>query len=169
MRKWRLNLQLFSGSLTAAVTKGANITTGSVSPSSSIAKDDTVTLTIVPASGYHFILRCLSGNVSEVTKGESNTYTFSAPEASTVFSVEAEADNLYRVLEETMVNVNGAKKILHRNVILRYGANGAIAEAVTDATAFTGDAAAAQIEALLNAGLIEKIETKGNVAIVEAE
>ena len=170
MKKWQLDLQLFAGSLTAAITKGANITTGTVSPSSSIAEEDTVTLTIVPASGYHFILRCLSGNVSEVTKGANNTYTFKAPAASTVFSVEAEKDDLYRVLEECYANVNGNEIELHRNVELRM-VDGDIAEAITKPTEITGATegalaiAAAQINALLAAGLIEKVVTDGGVKI----
>lgn len=163
------DLQLFSGTLTCTVVKGPHVTTASASPSSSIAKDDTVTLTLIPAEGYHLVVSCTSGNVNALTIGENNTYTFSAPEASTIFNVTAEADNLYRVLEETSVNVNGNKLILHANVVIRYGANGAIAEAGTDGTAITGAAAASQIEALLNAGLIEHIVTAGNVAFVEAE
>ena len=50
----KLNLQQFAGTLTVTIIKDDNShwTAASASPASSLAKDDSVALTVTPASGY---------------------------------------------------------------------------------------------------------------------
>ena len=145
-----LDLQIFAGGHSVTVVAGENITAASASETTDVQKDAEVTLTITPASGYEAQIQVVSGGV-EV---DPETLKFTMGEANVVIAVTAKSANLYRVTEECVVNVNGTRMPLHRNVKLMYSANGQISEAVTEPVTLTN---AGHIEALLNAGLIEKI------------
>ena len=145
-----MDLQIFAGGHSVTVVAGENITAASASSTTDVAKDTEVTLTITPASGYEAQIQVISGGVTV----NPETKKFTMGEADVVIAVTAKADNLYRVCEECVVNINGTRQVLHRNVKLRYSANGAIAEAVTEPVTISN---AGHVEALLNAGLIEKI------------
>ena len=146
----RLDLQLFAGGHSVTVQKGDNVTTATASSDTDVAKDAEVTLTIAVASGYKPVYQVISGGVEidEATK------KFTMGEKDVVIIVTAAPTNVYRVTEECVVNVNGARMELHRNVKLTYSANGAIKEAITDGTTISN---ASQVEALLKAGLIEAL------------
>lgn len=146
----KLDLQLFAGGHSVTVVKGDNVTTATASSDTDVAKDAEVTLTIAVADGYEPVYETLAGGVTV----DPDTKKFTMGEADVVIAVKAKANNLYRVLETTKASVNGSGLNLVKNVIVRYGANGAIAEATSDGTAITG---AGIIAALLEAGLIEKI------------
>lgn len=145
-----LNLQLFAGELTVTVYKGENITTATASPDSELEEGDKVELTIVAASGYRPVIQVISGGVTI----DEEELTFEMGATDVVINVTAESDTLYRVTEECVANINGKRTALHRNVHLRYSANGAVAEATTEGTSITD---AGTLEALLAAKLIEKI------------
>lgn len=130
------------------VLKGPHMTTASASSTSNVSAETEVTLTITPASGYKAVLNVVTENVT-ITGNK-----FTMPDEDVVITVQAVSTSLYRVLEEAKVNVNNNPITLHRNVILRMGANGDIAEATTDPTTITD---APSIAALLAAGLIEAI------------
>ena len=147
-----MNLQWFAGSLTVTVLKDANITTATASPASSLAKGDTVELTITPASGYELDeIEVISGGVTidmedlEFDMGESNVTLF----------VKSKANNLYKVVENTFVSVNGTVTNLVRNMTIVTGKNGAVVDVESDGTALT--LSADIIANLLESGVIIKM------------
>ena len=146
----KLNLQQFAGGHSVTVVKGDNVTTATASSDTDVAKDAEVTLTVAVASGYEPVYETIAGGV-EV---DPATKKFTMGEKDVVLAVKAKANNLYRVLETTMATINNTTVNLVKNVVIRYGKNGAIAEAGTEGTTITS---AGVIAALLDAGLIEKI------------
>lgn len=146
----KLYLQQFAGGHSVTVVKGANITTATASDDTDVQEEAEVTLTIVAASGYEPVIEVLDGGV-EV---DPDTKKFEMGEKDVVIAVKAKADNLYRVLETTTASINGTVVKLVKDVVIRYGKNGAIAEATSEGTAIES---AGVIAALLDAGLIEKI------------
>lgn len=119
-----MNLQYFAGSLTVTVFKDSGMTTASASPSSSLAKDDTVTLTLTPASGYEVAdVEVISGGVT-ITEGE--TISFAMGEADVVLYVKSHSTSKYKVVENCYCAVNGTVTRLQRNMEIVYGVNGAI-------------------------------------------
>ena len=122
----KLDLQRFAGALTVTVLKDAHMTTASASPDSSLAKDDTVALTITPASGYELDeIEVIAGGVTP-EYDEDDGWTFTMGEADVTLYVKSKASNVYKIVENTLVNINGVKTELQRNMMIRYGANGAI-------------------------------------------
>lgn len=147
-----MDLQRFAGSLTVTVLKDANISAASASPASSLAKGDTVELTITPATGYELDeIEVISGGVTidmeelEFDMGESNVTLF----------VKSKANNLYKVVENTFVCVNGTVTNLVRNMKIVTGKNGAIVGVESDGTALT--LSADIIGNLVNSGAIIKM------------
>ena len=122
----KLDLQRFAGALTVTVLKDAHMTTASASPDSSLAKDDTVALTITPASGYELDeIEVIAGGVTP-EYDEDDGWTFTMGEADVTLYVKSKASNVYKIVENTLVNIKGVKTELQRNMMIRYGANGAI-------------------------------------------
>lgn len=131
----KLDLQRFAGSLTVTVYKDGNITTASASPSSSLAKNDTVTLTITPATGYELDeIEVIEGGV---TPEYDDGWSFKMGEADVVLNVKSKANNIYKIVENTPVWVNGQKTELRRNMKLVIGANGAIVDVESSGSAVT--------------------------------
>lgn len=129
-----MNLQWFAGSLTVTVLKDANITTASASPASSLAKGDTVELTITPASGYELDeIEVISGGVTI----DMEELEFDMDESNVTLYVKSKANNLYKVVENTFVCVNGTVTNLVRNMTIVTGKNGAIVGVESDGTALT--------------------------------
>ena len=119
-----MNLQYFAGSLMVTVYKDAGMTTASASPSSSLAKDDKVTLTLTPASGYEVAdVEVISGGVT-ITEGE--TISFLMGEADVILNVKSHSTSKYKVVENCYCAVNGTVTKLQRNMEIVYGVNGAI-------------------------------------------
>lgn len=126
----KLNLQRFAGSLTVTCQNTGNFTAFSASPASSLAKNDTVTLTVTPASGYELdTIDVVSGGVT-IEYGD-DSITFKMGESNVVLTAKAKKNNLYKVVENTYVWVNGSKTELIRNMKLIRGANGAIVDVET--------------------------------------
>ncbi len=127
---------------------GANVTSASASPSSSIETGTEVSLTIACATGYDPVITVLAGGVTVASN------KFEMGEADVALYITAKKKNTYRVLEHCTANINGALTSLDRNVTVVYAANGQIKDAVTGEKVITD---ASVIEALLNAGLIEAV------------
>lgn len=148
-----LNLQLFAGSLTVTVNKDANMTTASASPSSSLAKDDKVTLTLTPASGYEVAeIEVIAGGISHIYQGD--TVWFEMGEADVILYVKSQANNKYKIVENCYVAVNGSVTQLRKNMKFVYGKNGAVIDVDSTPTAIT--LSADLIANLLESGVIVK-------------
>lgn len=130
------------------VVKDSNITVASADPSSEVAAETEVELTITPATGYEAVTEVLAGGVT-IEDG-----AFEMGDEDVIISVKGKKANTYRVTEETMVNINDQPLRLHRNVVISFSANGAIRDTSLEEVVISNEA---QIEALLRAGLIEKV------------
>ena len=153
MKKIWMDLQTFAGSLTVTVYKDAGITTATASPASSLAKDDEVTLTITPASGYEvkeYI--CLSGGVTV----DPATKKFTMGENNVVLCVTSKDATTYKVVENCYISINGSVTKLARNMKIVKGANGAIIGVDCDGTDL-GDVSADALKQLVAAGAIVKM------------
>ena len=151
----KLDLQRFTGSLTVTVLKDAHMTTASASPASSLAKDDTVALTITPASGYELDeIEVIAGGVTP-EYDEDDGWTFTMGEANVTLYVKSKANNVYKIVENTLVNINGTKTELKRNMMIQYGPNGAIVGVDCEGSAVTVNADV--IAQLVKAGVLIKI------------
>lgn len=151
----KLDLQRFAGALTVTVLKDAHITTASASPASSLAKDDTVALTITPASGYELDeIEVIAGGVTP-EYDEDDGWTFDMGEADVTLYVKSKASNVYKIVENTPVNINGVKTELKRNMMIQHGPNGAIVGVDCEGSAVTVNADV--IAELVKAGAIIKV------------
>lgn len=146
-----LNLQLFAGGHSVTVEKGDNVTTATASSTTDVAKDTEVTLTIVCASGYEPRYQVISGGVTI----DPATKKFTMGEADVVIVVTAVKSNAYVALETTTAMVNNVKVDLVAGVKLEKNDKGYLTGAIVTPTEITGTGI---IEALLNAGLIKKID-----------
>ena len=129
----KLNLQRFTGSYTLTVYNDGNFSATSASPSSSLDKDDKSTLTITANTGYEL------DRIEVVTGGaevlyESDAWKVKMGNASAVVKVFGKKNNLYKVVENCYVNVNGSATELQRNLVLQRGATGAITGVTSDGT-----------------------------------
>lgn len=129
----KLDLQKFAGSYTLTVYNDGNFSATTASPSSSLAKDDKSTLTITPSSGYEL------DKIEVVTGGaevlyESDAWKVKMGDASAVIKVFGKKNNVYKVVENCVVSVNGSKTELQRNMVITYGATGAITGVNSDGT-----------------------------------
>ena len=151
----KLNLQMYAGSLTVTVYKDAGITTASASPASSLAKDDEVALTITPASGYELdAIDVVSGGVT-LTYDEDDGWGFVMGEADVVLNVKSKGDNIYKIVEDTPVWVNGTSTKLSRNMMLERANNGAVVGVTCEGTAVT--LGAEIVAELVKAGVLIKM------------
>lgn len=142
-------LNLFAGSLTVTVKKDSGITSASASPSSSLAKNDTVTLTITPASGYSMKeVEVIEGGVTVAADN-----TFKMGESDVVLFVKSKTANNYMVTEETMVSINDAKTVLHKNTIVQLSPNG-VPIGVTAASGGTVIAMNDAVQSLIDQGIL---------------
>ena len=154
---WKWNLQQFAGSLTVTVIKDVNDnwTAASASPSSSLAEDDVVTLTATPATGYEIDdIEVIAGGGKVYNDDGTLKLVMGAANATLFF--KAKKSNLYKVVEETPVWVNGAKTVLKRNMKVIAGPNGAVIDVECSGTELT--ISADVIAALVKSGAIVKIE-----------
>ncbi len=154
----KLNLQQFAGSLTVTIMKDDNShwTTASASPASSLAKDDSVSLTVTPATGYEVDeIEVIAGGVT-VDYDEDDGYTFDMGESNVTLFFKAKKNNLYKIVEDTPVWINGSKSELKRNMILERHNNGAVTGVkVVGSTEVT--LGAEVVSELIKAGVLVKI------------
>ena len=154
-KSMKLDLQRFAGSLTVTVHKDSGITTASASPASSLAKDDTVALTITPASGKELDeIEVIEGGVTPAYD-EDDGWTFDMGEADVVLFVKSKNAKKYKVVENTPIWVNGVKTELARNMMLEIGKNGAIVGVTCEGTDL--NISADLIEILVESGAIVKM------------
>ena len=156
-----LNLQQYAGTMTVTVIKDANAnwTTASASPASSLAKDDKVELTVTPASGYELDeIEVIAGGVT-IYYDEDDGYYFYMGESNVTLFFKAKAAKTYKVVENTVVSVNGTVTKLTRDMTIKYGVNGAIIDVESEGTSLSS-LSADIIDALLKSGAIAPIEAK---------
>ena len=154
MKKLLMDLQLFAGGHDVNCLKDANMTTFSASSSSDVQANATVTLTVTPASGYELdYIEVLAGGVEP--KFADNAWTFKMGSADVTLIAHSKANNIYKIVENCDVWVNGSKTHLQRNMTLEAGPNGAIVGVTCTGTAVT---LSAEIKAdLVKAGTLIKI------------
>lgn len=146
-----MNLQLFAGSLTVTVHKDAGMTTASASPASALAEGDTVTLTLTPATGKEVDqIIVLSGGVTV----DKATKKFTMGESNVVLAVTSKASNLYKVVENCSVCINGAKTEFTKNMVLEIGKTGAVVGVQCEGTAITLNDG---VQNLINQGILVKM------------
>jgi len=146
-----LNLQYFTGH-TVTVYYDAGYSAASASPNSSVDKDTEVTLTLTLATGYEIDeVECVSGGVTV----NLTTKKFAMGEADVVLFAKSKANNKYKVTESVVVNINGTKTTLARNLKLVTSASGAIVDVESSGTAVTLDAGT--VAELVKAGILVKI------------
>lgn len=153
----KMDLQRFAGSLTVTVIKdvNANWTAASVSPASSLAKDDVVTITATPATGYEIDdIEVVAGGVE--IYDDDGALKFAMGESNVTLYFKAKANNVYQIVENCYVSVNGTVTQLTRNTMLKYGVNGAVIGVDVNGTAVT--LSADIVDALKKNGAIVKIE-----------
>lgn len=146
-----LNLQYFTGH-SVTVYSDAGFSAASASPNSSVDKNTEVTLTLTLDTGYEIDeVECVSGGVTV----NLTTKKFAMGEADVVLFAKSKANNKYKVTETTVVNINGTKTTLARNLKLVTSASGAIVDVETTGTAVTLDAGT--VAELVKAGILVKI------------
>ena len=150
----KLNLQMFTASGTVTVYKDAHMTTASASPNSEVAKDDEVTLTLTPASGYEVDeVEVIAGGV-EINM-TTKKFTFGTDNV--VLYVKSKKSTMYKVLEPCYVCINGGSVTrLNKNTKLVHAANGAIVDVQTSGTDLASLNADA-LAALIASGAVVKI------------
>lgn len=146
-----MNLQLFAGH-SVTVYKDSNMSAASASPSSNVEADTEVTLTLTPASGYEVDQIVVLGGGVTVNKA---TKKFAMGDANVVLAVTSKANNLYKIVENCDVTINGAKTSLIRNMTLVAGPSGAVIG--VDCTGTTITLAAEVVASLVKSGAIVKI------------
>lgn len=150
----RMILNLFDGH-SVTVYKDANMTTATASPNSSVAKDASVALTLTPASNYEVAeVEVVAGGVT-VAYDADDGWGFTMGEADVVLNVKSGKANNYMVTEETSVNVNDAKTVLHANTVVELTKNGVV-KGVTAKSGGTVVAASDAVAQLVEDGVLVK-------------
>ena len=147
----KLDLQYFTGH-SVTVYKDAGFSAGSASPYSSVDKDTEVTLTITPASGYELKeIEVIAGGVTV----NPTTKKFAMGEADVVINLKSQKNNLYAITEDVVLNINGSKTTLGKNVKLLKTKTGAIYGVELTPTEVTAEAAT--VAQLVAAGIMVKV------------
>ena len=151
----KMKLNLFSGSYTLTVYNDGNFSATSASPSSSLAKDDKSTLTITPNSGYELDeIEVVSGGCT--IEDDSGTKKVKMGDASAVILIKGKKSNNYMVLEETMIDINGTRTVLHANTTVQVTKNG-VPTGVTVKDGGTVISASDAVNQLIAEGVLVKI------------
>ena len=151
-----MNLQQFTGSYTVTLYQDGNFSAASASPSSSLDTNDKSTLTLTASTGYELDrVEIVSGTGAEVIF-ESNAWKIKVGSASVVAKAFAKKNNLYKIVENVTVSVNGAAPTeLQRNLVVTRGATGAITAVTTSGTEVS--VSADIVNSLVNQGILVKI------------
>ena len=146
--------QLFAGGHSVTIVADGGFSAASASSSSDVQQNADVTLTLTPAENKEIdSVEVLSGGVTlTVTSG---TYGFKMGTADVVIVAKSKADNIYKVVENTYVCVNGTVANLQRNMQLVKGTNGAIVD--VDCTGSAVTVSADVIAALVKSGALIKL------------
>lgn len=150
-----MNLQLFAGGHDVSVVADGGFSAASASSSSDVQANTTVTLTLTPADTYELAsVEVLSGGV-ELEVSDEGVYSFKMKSADVVIVAKSKKDNIYKIVENCDVWVNGSKTSLQRNLTLKKGPNGAIIGVDGNGTAVT--LSAEIVAELLKAGTLVKV------------
>ena len=137
MKKFIFDLQLFAGGHSVQVVADGGFSAASASSTSDVQKDTEVTLTLTPASTYELAsVEVLSGGVT-LDYDPDDGYSFTMGEANVVIVAKSKKNNIYKIVENCDVWVNGSKTHLQRNMTLEMGKNGAITGVTCSGTAVT--------------------------------
>ena len=137
MRKFLFNLQLFAGGHSVTVVADGGMSAASASATSDVAKNTTVNLTLTPADTYELDeVKVLSGGVTLEVSAQG-AYSFKMGEADVTIVVKSKKNNIYKIVENCDVWVNGSKTHLQRNMTLEMGKNGAVTGVSCSGTAVT--------------------------------
>lgn len=150
----KMNLQLFSGGHSVTVVADGGFTAASASASSDVQKNADVTLTLTPDTGKEIdSVEVFAGGVTlTVTDG---VYGFKMGEENVTIVASSKGSNIYKIVENRDVWINGAKTHLQRNMSLVKGNNGAITGVTCEGTAIT--LGADIVADLVKEGVIVKI------------
>ena len=150
MKKFDLNLHMFLGH-GVTVYKDSGFTAAAASPYSSVDKDEDVTLSWTLDTGKELDeIEQVSGSVTI----NMTTKKFVMPDTDVVLYFKSKADNLYKVTEECMCNVNDTKVVLHQNTVVKLTPNGVPYEVASNGTAITMTPA---IQNLIDTGVLVKM------------
>ena len=150
----KLNLQRVAGSLTLTVKNDGHFSATSASPSSSLAENDKSTLTITASSGYELDeIEVIAGGAT--IENDSGTWKVKMGASNATIFVKGKKNNLYKIVENCTVNVNGTQTNLVRNMMLQRGNNGAIVG--VDATGTEVTLSTEMVSGLVKAGVLIKI------------
>lgn len=153
MKNWVFNLQLFAGGHSVTVVKDDGVSSASASSSSDVQKGAEVTLTVTFASGYELDkYDVITGGVTV----DPATKKFTMGEEDVVIAVRSKGSGAYKVVENTVVNVNGTVTKLQRGLIIKYGVNGAIIGVDGDASDLSS-LSADMLAALVDSGAVVKL------------
>ena len=153
MKKIFMDLQRFSGSLTLTKYNDSGYSACTASATTSLAEDDEVTMTITMASGYEFDeCEVIAGGCTynpttkKIKMGASNAVVYFKSKKSTI----------YKVLENCLVNINGTKSEIKRNMTIEKAPNGMIFNVKSNGTDFAS-VSADVVKQLVAAGAIVKV------------
>lgn len=153
MKNWVFNLQLFAGGHSVTVVKDDGVSAASASSTTDVQKNAEVTLTVTFASGYELDkYDVITGGVTV----DPATKKFTMGEADVVIAVRSKGTGAYKVVENTVVNVNGTVTKLQRGLIIKYGVNGAIIGVDGDASDLSS-LSADMLAALVDSGAVVKL------------
>ena len=137
MKKLFMYLQMFAGGHSVTVVADAGMSAASASSTSDVQANATVTLTLTPGSNKELAsVEVLSGGVT-LEVSDEGVYSFKMGSSDVVIVVKSKANNIYKIVENCDVWVNGSKTALQRNMKLEMGPNGAITGVTCTGTAVT--------------------------------
>lgn len=150
-----MNLQLFAGGHNVSVVSDGGFSAASASSTSDVQAQATVTLTLTPASTYELAsVEVLSGGVT-LDYDPDDGYSFKMGSADVVIVAKSKKNNIYKIVENCDVWVNGSLTHLQRNLTLKKGPNGAIIGVDGNGTAVT--LSAEIVAELVKAGTLVKV------------
>lgn len=153
MKNWVFNLQLFAGGHSVTVVKDDGVSAASASSTTDVQKNAEVTLTVTFASGYELDkYDVITGGVTV----DQATKKFTMGEEDVVIAVRSKGSGDYKVIENTLVNVNGTVTKLQRGLIIKYGVNGAIIGVDGEASDLSS-LSADMLAALVDSGAVVKL------------
>ena len=149
-----LNLQRFAGGHSVTCQNTGNFTAFSADATTDVQANATVTLTVTPASGYELdTIEVVSGGVT-IEYGD-DSITFKMGSSDVILTAKAKKNNVYKVVENVPVWVNGSYTELKRNMKLVQGATGAIVDVQCNGTELS--ISADLVAALIKSGAIIKM------------
>ena len=149
-----MDLQIFAGGHSVTVVADGGFSAASASATSDVQKNADVTLTLTMNSGKEIAsVEALTGDVE--VKKTGDTWGFKMGEANVVIVAKSKGSNVYKIVENCDVWINGTNTHLQRNMTLEKGPNGAIIGVTGEGTAVT--LAAEIVAELVKAGTLVKI------------